>query len=251
MGEVIRVFVSRVPPGAVPSFEAVSMLRVTLISDDEIVRRGVVSMLHHYRDQIALVNLSRSSREPVDIALFDTFTTGPGNGPNVARLISDPRIRKVVVYTWNFQPWVARDVLEQGVSGYLSKSLTASQLVAALQHVHAGKKVVLPSVRTEKVVGRDWPGREQGLTAREAEVLALITMGLSNADIAKRMSLSPNSIKSHIRACYRKIDVTTRSKAVGWGISHGMRTVQAQARPAVDSSPVADVTADGQRLVAG
>jgi two-component system, NarL family, response regulator LiaR len=221
MGEVIRVFVSRVPPGAVPSFEAVSMLRVTLISDDEIVRRGVVSMLHHYRDQIALVNLSRSSREPVDIALFDTFTTGPGNGPNVARLISDPRIRKVVVYTWNFQPWLAGDLIRQGASGYLAKSLSAHELLTALRAVHGGRVVVAPD-RRGNGDGTAWVGQEDGLTAREAEVLSLIAGGLSNTDVAARMGLSINSVKSYVRSCYRKIGVESRSQAVLWGLTHGL-----------------------------
>ena len=98
--------------------------------------------------------------------------------------------------------------------------------------------MVSPSTRTNKIVGSGWPGREEGLTAREAEVLSLITSGLSNADIAVRMSLSPNSIKSYVRSGYRKIDVTTRSQAVLWGISHGMGTAQPQqARPPGGSRP--------------
>ncbi len=54
-------------------------------------------------------------------------------------------------------------------------------------------------------------------------MLSLITMGLSNLEIADRTSLSVNSIKSYIRSCYRKIDVDSRSKAVLWGVAHGLR----------------------------
>ena len=79
------------------------------------------------------------------------------------------------------------------------------------------------SPRNRKLVGGDWPGREEGLTAREAEVLSLITMGLSNQEIADRTLLSLNSIKSYIRSAYRKIDVDSRSRAVLWGVEHGMR----------------------------
>ena len=212
------------------------MLRITLINDNEIVRRGVVAMLSRYHGQVGFAEHANPVGTQVDIALVDTFAPGLGNGPNLARLIADPRIRRTVVYTWNFQPWLARDVIEQGASGYLSKSLTAAQLVTALQQVHGGMTVVSPSTRTNKVVGSDWPGRAEGLTAREAEVLSLITAGLSNADIATRLSLSPNSIKSYVRSGYRKIDVTTRSQAVLWGISHGMGTAQPeQARAHVGS----------------
>jgi len=78
-----------------------------------------------------------------------------------------------------------------------------------------------PAGSRAAVVGGDWPGREEGLTAREAEVLALITQGMSNVDIATRTSLSINSIKSYIRSCYRKIGVSSRSQAVLWGATHG------------------------------
>ena len=78
-----------------------------------------------------------------------------------------------------------------------------------------------PTAGRGELVGGDWPGREEGLTAREAEVLALITQGLTNAEIVERTGLSINSIKSYIRSCYRKIDVTSRSRAVLWGLAHG------------------------------
>ena len=215
------------------------MVRISLINGDEIVRRGVVSMLRQYQHQIELVDLSGPMTEPVDIALFDTFATDPGTGTNLARLIADPRFRRVVVYTWNFQPWMAREVIQEGVTGYLSQSLTAAQLIAALHQVHAGETVVAPAMKRNKIAGSDWPGREEGLTAREAEVLSLITMGLSNAEIAKRTALSLNSIKAYIRSCYRKIDVDSRSKAVLWGVAHGMRTSQLLPE-AVDVAPPPD-----------
>ena len=66
-----------------------------------------------------------------------------------------------------------------------------------------------------------WPGRDHGLTAREAEVLALITQGLSNQEIADRTYLTINSVKTYIRTAYRKIGVTRRAQAVGWGMRHG------------------------------
>jgi DNA-binding CsgD family transcriptional regulator len=66
-----------------------------------------------------------------------------------------------------------------------------------------------------------WPGRDAGLTAREAEVIALITQGLSNQEIAEHASLSINSVKSYIRTSYRKMGVTSRTNAVLWGLDHG------------------------------
>ena len=59
------------------------------------------------------------------------------------------------------------------------------------------------------------------LTDREAEILALITQGKSNAEVAATTFLSPNTVKSYIRTIYRKIDVTSRTQAVLWGVRHG------------------------------
>jgi DNA-binding NarL/FixJ family response regulator len=130
-------------------------------------------------------------------------------------------VKKLVVYSWNLQESLAASTMQRGVAGYLSKSLTGSALTEALKAVARGERVISPDPGRTAVIGGDWPGREEGLTAREAEVLALITQGLSNADIATRTSLSINSIKSYIRSCYRKIDVSSRSQAVLWGATHG------------------------------
>jgi two-component system, NarL family, response regulator LiaR len=215
-------------------------IRVALVNDDEVVVRGLDAMLRNYGERVEIVELSaqKSIVHDVDIALYDTFGMGQGNGPGVARLLHNPRVGKVVVYTWNFQPWLARETMEQGVSGYLSKSLTASHLVDALQAIASGRVIVSPAPKGNRMVGGDWPGREEGLTAREAEVLSLITMGLSNLEIAERTALSVNSIKSYIRSCYRKIDVDSRSRAVLWGVAHGLRAdrVRVAGSPAQDDT---------------
>ena len=109
------------------------------------------------------------------------------------------------------------------MAGYLSKRLSATELVNSLEHIHKGEIVVSEEPARLPLIGGDWPGREEGLTARESEVLCLITQGLTNAQIVERTQLSINSIKSYIRSCYRKIGVDSRSRAVLWGVDHGMQ----------------------------
>ena len=88
--------------------------------------------------------------------------------------------------------------------------------------MHTGEIVVSdPAPRARSAPGLEWPGRLQGLTDREAEVLALITQGRSNAEVAALTYLSPNTVKSYIRTIYRKIDVTSRTQAVLWGVRNG------------------------------
>ena len=133
-----------------------------------------------------------------------------------------PRARHVVVYSWIFHPELVESARRQGVHGYLSKTLPARDLVAALEAVQAGEVVVSSSPpRARGGPGLDWPGRGEGLTDRESEILALITQGMSNAEVAALTFLSPNTVKSYIRAVYRKIGVTSRTQAVLWGVAHG------------------------------
>lgn len=70
----------------------------------------------------------------------------------------------------------------------------------------------------------DWPGREFGLSARESAAIALITHGLSNDEIARKMYISVNTLKAFVRTAYRKIGVNTRPRAVLWGIDDGFRS---------------------------
>jgi NarL family two-component system response regulator LiaR len=199
-------------------------IRLAIVDDYEVVVRGLAEMLADHGDDLRVVQLTSQYPvvEPVDIALYDTFAQTQGDGPDVGALLANPAVRRVVVYTWNIEEPLVRQTLARGVDGYLSKALTAEQLVDALKRVHAGEQVVAPRPPSEALVLQDqFPGKAEGLTVREAEVIALITQGLSNAEIAERASLSINSVKSYIRSSYRKMGVTSRTNAVLWGLEHG------------------------------
>lgn len=201
-------------------------IRIALINDYEVVVKGLATMLRGYRDTFEVLELDAGTRlaQPVDIALYDTFAATAGDREEVRMLARDPRADKVVVYSWDVSDRLVTDALANGAAGYISKGLTARELVAALLAVQRGERRVhqLPDGSHPAVIG-DWPGREEGLTQRESEMLALITQGLSNAEIAERTRLSINSIKSYIRTCYRRIGVTNRSGAILWGVEHGFR----------------------------
>ena len=208
-------------------------IRLAIVDDYEVVIRGLADMLRSATDEIEVVELD--AQEPVgqrvDIALYDTFAQGQGDSPEVEELVANPLVGRVAVYTWNLDDRLVQAALSQGVSAYLSKTLAADELAEALRAVHEGKEVVSPAPGSGPLLQGDWPGREEGLTAREAEVIALITQGYSNADIAARASLSINSVKSYIRSSYRKMGVTSRTNAVLWGLDHGMSPDRLRIRP--------------------
>lgn len=89
--------------------------------------------------------------------------------------------------------------------------------------MHAGHTVISDPPRQPARVtsGLDWPGRREGLSDREAEILALITQGRTNAQIAAATYLSPNTVKTYIRSAYRKIGATSRTQGALWGIHNG------------------------------
>ena len=122
------------------------------------------------------------------------------------------------------KPDPSRPITVAGASGYLSKTLPAHALVAAIESIHGGEVVISPDPGKARIdVGLEWPGKPEGLSNRESEILALITQGKPNSEIARLTYLSPNTIKTYIRSAYRKIGVRSRTQAVLWGIEHGFR----------------------------
>jgi NarL family two-component system response regulator LiaR len=205
-------------------------IRLAIVNDYEVVVHGLAAMLRSYNDRVEVVEVDASThpRSAVDIALFDTFAPSFRDRERIARLVSDPRIGKVVVYTWGADDPSVGATRVPGIAAYVSKRLAASELVDTLERIHAGDPVKLHDSGHGPLVGGDWPGREEGLTARESEVLSLITQGYSNNDIVETTMLSINSIKSYIRSAYRKIGVTSRSRAILWGIDHGFQPDRAR-----------------------
>ncbi len=233
-------------------------LRICLHNDYEVVVRGLQSMLAPYGDRVRVVELDSQmpvSRD-VEVTLYDTFGKAQVDGEDIDVMLSNDHAGKVVIYTWNMHPVLVDQAIAKGCRGYLDKGVSGEDLVHALERIEAGD-VVVSQVRSIKIdaaldgqtgqerhvpldshvaldgeetdgtkpsaLGEgDWPGRGAKLSAREAEVLALITQGYTNNDIAARSYLSINSVKSYIRSAYRKIGVERRSQAVRWGMENGM-----------------------------
>ncbi len=199
-------------------------ITIALVDDYDVVVLGVAKIIDRYRDRVivAEIDTNKPVEDAVDIVLYDCFAQPESDHEHIQVLMENPHARRVVVYTWNFHPELVESARRQGVHGYLSKALPARELIAALEAVHAGEVVFSDAPgRSGGVNGLDWPGRSEGLSERESEILALITQGLNNADVAAQTFLTPNTVKSYIRTLYRKIEVSSRTQAVLWGIDHG------------------------------
>lgn len=204
-------------------------ITVALVDDVDLVRRGLRDIMAGHPSLRFVEWDPRRTSRPVDIVLHDAFAPGAGGRDDVEELRGRRGVGRLVVYSWDADRARVSEALRAGADGFLAKGLGADALVVALVRVHHGERVVArgpePGGDEEAgwpAIGRDWPGRGQGLTCREAEVVGLISQGLSNQEIATRLYLSINSVKSYIRTAYRKMQVERRSQALLWALDHGL-----------------------------
>lgn len=189
------------------------VLRVAVVSPQEVVMRGLISMLADYPDRLVVTALpSVRSRAPgVDVILYDTFGLYLSDGADLRHLLHETDA-EVLIFSRDMRPDLRAQAYSLGARAWVSMSVHAGELVRSIELAAAGQPLGEHEDRMSTVAG---------LSTREVEVLALITQGLSNKEIAEKLVVSVNTLKSHIRQAYRKIDVTTRSQAVSWAITHG------------------------------
>lgn len=204
-------------------------VRLAIVNDYEIVVSGLAAMLEQHRDRVHVVEINAQTAvlSDVDVVLVDTFGQLPRDGEALAKLIRECTA-PVVLFSWELPRESVTSALRAGAGGYLSKALKAKEVVEALEAIRDGEIVVLTGSlipEHEPTVGVNWPGQGEGLSSRESEVLAFITQGLSNKQIADTTYLSINSVKTYIRTGYRKIGVTRRVEAVSWGMQNGFAPV--------------------------
>jgi len=219
-----------------PNLEPV---QIAVVNDYELVVRGLYGMLAPHRDRVVVRELDSDVPvgQPVDLALYDTYSMESLHGKDLDEIMANARVGKVVLYTWNQTPEVINSALQRGVRGIVSKAVDVEGLLDALERIHQGEIVVRTA---EAAAGMDqadyelgdWPGQREGLTARESEIIALITQGLSNDEIARRLYLSINTVKTYIRSAYRRMGVASRSQAVLWGVDHGFAQKYGRIHPA-------------------
>jgi DNA-binding NarL/FixJ family response regulator len=209
-----------VAPGYGAPVEFDRPLRVGLVQECELVHAGLTQMLSEFAGRVTVLPPESTATEAADVALVDPFTRA-AEGDTVAptRVTRPPGTPRVAVYTWECRDGFVERAMLGGADGYLSKSLPASELVAALEKVHAGERIVALDIPTR---AEPPSPREIGLTPRESHVVALIAAGAPNKEIARRLGLSMNTVKSHIRTAYRAMGVTSRTQAVLWAVEHGV-----------------------------
>lgn len=168
------------------------------------------------------------AKERPDLVLMD-LKMPVLNGVEATRQIKlrYPAVKVLVLTTYDGDEWVL-DAIKAGASGYLLKDTPRDDLVKAIRGTIAGGTYLHPSI-AGKVVEQVSSHQTQPssiitgkLTAREVEVLSLMTRGLSNNDIAEKLFLSEGTVRNHVSAILSKLGVSDRTQAVVMAIQHGL-----------------------------
>jgi DNA-binding NarL/FixJ family response regulator len=182
-------------------------IRVALVNDYQIIVEGLREMLRPFSDRMVVVE-AVAGDEPSgssDIALFDTFAGRRHALARVKEMLTDGDIAKVVLYTWDAPTAFLDDITTLRIDGVILKSETGERLVESLERIHRGEPAGLDSVESD--------APPTVLTEREREVLALIARGSSNREIARELYLSVDTVKTHVRHVFRKLEVPNRTRA--------------------------------------
>jgi len=212
-------------------------VRVVLVDDHEMVIEGLKAMLAAYRSRVRVVGqaVGADSALPVilglapDVVLCDVRMQGT-SGLDLCRTVRerDPARKVVLLSVYEDEQYLFQ-ALRAGASGYLIKKISGEELVAQIERAHAGTTVIDPGMAaraadTAARLQRDeyWPGARRGLTQRESEILSFMVSGLSNRAIAVRLVISDETVKSHLRSIYRKLEVSDRTSAVATALREGI-----------------------------
>ncbi|MET3768550.1 DNA-binding NarL/FixJ family response regulator [Marisediminicola sp. UYEF4] len=200
-------------------------IRVFLVDDHEIVRRGVGDLLSAEPDievvgEAATAAQARSRVGAIqpDVALLDVRLPD-GSGIDVCRdlLSADPGIRCIMLTAYDDDEAIYAAVMA-GASGYIIKDIRGGGLIESVRKVAAGHTLMDPSLKRRVVDRMRDEGNEDPrlatLSEREREVLALIADGLTNRQIGERLSLAEKTVKNYVSSMLSKLGLQRRTQAV-------------------------------------
>ncbi len=213
-------------------------VRVLVVDDQRVVRDGLALLLRVSPD-VDLVGTAENGQAALerldelapDVVLMDLRMPVMDGVEATRRIRAGYASVQVIVLTTYADDESVFAALRAGARGYLTKDADADEIIRAVQRVHAGEAMLDTSVQARLLdaFGAGVPASAPGpadlpddLTPREAEVLALIAEGLSNAEIARRLVVSEATVKTHVNRLFAKTGVRDRAQAVRYAYRHGL-----------------------------
>lgn len=208
------------------------MIRLLIADDHPIVRAGLAGLLSdepgldvvaEASDGEEAVRLAAATRP--DVVLMDLRMPGTDGVAATARIVAGdagtrpPRVLILTTYESDDQILAA---IEAGASGYLLKAAPQAEIVAGIRSVAAGQSALSPQVAVRLVERMRRPEPETVLTARETEVLRLVSTGHSNKQIATALGIGESTVKTHLLKVFDKLGVADRTRAVTLAMERGL-----------------------------
>jgi len=191
------------------------VIRLLLADDQALVRGALAALLGLEPDLEVVVQVARGDEvlaaaraQPIDVALLDVEMPGL-DGIEVCRALTEhlPHVRSLIVTTFG-RPGFLRRAVDAGAGGFVVKDTPASELAAAVRSVHAGIRVIDPTLATESLLDGINP-----LTDRERDVLRVALTGVTVSEIAARVHLSHGTVRNYLSSAIGKTHTTARGEA--------------------------------------
>ena len=204
-------------------------VKILVVDDHPMIRRGIASLINA-SDGLECVAeavdgieaLEVCARTAVDIVLMDMIMPRmDGASATQAIRAKHPNVRVLILTSFYEQDQV-QNAMRAGAMGYMLKTASADELVGAIRAAHAGQRTLAPEA-TEALVQATHPVG-LNLTERERRILELLSEGLSNQDIADRLSITLATVKFHVTNILSKLDVSSRTEAVLLALKHKLVT---------------------------
>ena len=211
-------------------------IRVLVVDDHAIVRKGICALLATEKE-IEVVGEAKEGQEAVsktarlrpEVVLMDLVMPGMDGLEAIRRILAgQPEVRILVLTSFAGDDKVFA-AIRAGALGYLLKDSGPEELIQAIKQVHGGQSSLHPTIARrllqELSHGSDRPAKAETLTERELEVLRLVAKGQSNDEIARHLSISEATVRTHVSNVLAKLSLDSRTQAALYALREGLASL--------------------------